>query len=135
LRFVCETDYVPELRHVTPGDLFPCFGNRNRCLIIWYHVVFGLPHRLVPMVWQNSQTLFAPLLEASAVALLEVAANPGHLGAKVGFRVSCIPGDRISSLIRISAASFQAAGSRLDRKDWVSSRPMIRALLSSFLCA
>jgi hypothetical protein len=36
-------------------------------------------------MWQNRRLLFALLFEASATTLLEVAANPKHLGAELGF--------------------------------------------------
>jgi predicted RNA-binding Zn-ribbon protein involved in translation (DUF1610 family) len=51
----------------------------------YYHLVFSVPHSLVPLMWQNKRLLFALLFEASAATLLEVAANPRHLGAGVGF--------------------------------------------------
>jgi len=51
----------------------------------YYHLVFSLPHRLVPLVWQNQKRLFALLFEASAATLQEVATDPKHLGAEIGF--------------------------------------------------
>jgi Putative transposase/Transposase zinc-binding domain len=48
------------------------------------HLVFSLPHRLMPLVWQNQKRLFALLFEASAATLREVAADPKHLGAEIG---------------------------------------------------
>jgi hypothetical protein len=51
----------------------------------YYHLVFSVPHSLVPVMWQNQRLLFALLFEASAATLLEVAANPKHLGAGLGF--------------------------------------------------
>jgi predicted Zn-ribbon and HTH transcriptional regulator len=51
----------------------------------YYHVVFSVPHTLVPLIWQNKRILFALLFEASAATLLEVAANPKYLGADIGF--------------------------------------------------
>jgi hypothetical protein len=51
----------------------------------YFHLVFTLPHPLVPLVWQNKRTLFSLLFDASAAALLEVAADPKHLGAQIGF--------------------------------------------------
>jgi hypothetical protein len=53
--------------------------------VTYYHVVFSVPHRLVPLIWQNKRALFALLFEASAATLLEVAANPKRLGAHIGF--------------------------------------------------
>jgi Putative transposase/Transposase zinc-binding domain len=52
---------------------------------IYYHLVFSVPHRLVPLIWQNQRLLFTLLFEASAATLLEIAADPRHLGAHVGF--------------------------------------------------
>jgi hypothetical protein len=51
----------------------------------YYHLVFSVPHALVPLIWQNKKTLFTLLFEASATTLLEVAADPKHLGAEIGF--------------------------------------------------
>jgi predicted Zn-ribbon and HTH transcriptional regulator len=51
----------------------------------YYHLVFSVPHALVPLIWQNKKVLFRLLFEASAETLLEVAADPKHLGAEIGF--------------------------------------------------
>ncbi len=51
----------------------------------YYHLVFSVPHALVPLMWQNQKILFALLFEATAATLLEVAADPRHLGAEIGF--------------------------------------------------
>ena len=51
----------------------------------YFHLVFSVPHTLVPLMWQNKKILFALLFEASAAALLEIAADPKHLGAEIGF--------------------------------------------------
>lgn len=51
----------------------------------YYHLVFSVPHKLVPLMWQNKKALFKLLFEASAETLLEVAAAPQHLGAEIGF--------------------------------------------------
>jgi len=51
----------------------------------YYHLVFSLPHVLVPLIWQNKKVLFTLLFEASAATLLQVAADPKHLGAQIGF--------------------------------------------------
>lgn len=51
----------------------------------YYHLVFSVPHALVPLMWQNKKVLFQLLFEASAAALLEVAADARHLGAEIGF--------------------------------------------------
>ena len=51
----------------------------------YLHVVFTLPHRLVPLVLQNKKILYDLLFRSSAETLLEVARNPRRLGAEIGF--------------------------------------------------
>ena len=51
----------------------------------YFHLVFSVPHLLVPLMWQNKKILFSLLFDASAATLLELAADPKHLGAEIGF--------------------------------------------------
>jgi putative transposase/transposase-like zinc-binding protein len=51
----------------------------------YVHVVFTLPHQLAPLAFHNKKLLYTLLFRASAATLLEVAANPKHLGAEIGF--------------------------------------------------
>jgi hypothetical protein len=51
----------------------------------YLHVVFTLPHRLAPLILQNKKVLYGLLFRTSAETLLEVARNPKHLGAEIGF--------------------------------------------------
>ena len=49
------------------------------------HVVFTLPHQLAPLVFHNKKILYSLLFRASSATLLEIAADPKHLGADIGF--------------------------------------------------
>src|SRR5215470_3076008 len=51
----------------------------------YYHVVFTLPHVLAPLALQNKALVYGLLFRAAAETLLEIAADPQHLGAKIGF--------------------------------------------------
>ena len=51
----------------------------------YFHVVLTLPHQLNPLVRQNAALLYNLLFAASAKTLLEVATDPKHLGAEIGF--------------------------------------------------
>jgi len=53
--------------------------------VTYIHVVFTLPHQLSQLALQNKQVLYDLLFRASAETLLEVAADPQHLGAHIGF--------------------------------------------------
>jgi putative transposase/transposase-like zinc-binding protein len=50
----------------------------------YFHVVFTLPHPLAPLALQNQRVVYGLLFQAAARTLVEVAANPRHLGARVG---------------------------------------------------
>ncbi len=50
----------------------------------YVHVVFTLPHGLLPLAYRNGTRLYTWLFQASAATLREVAADPRHLGAEIG---------------------------------------------------
>jgi len=84
----------------------------------YYHVVFSVPHKLVPLMWQNKKVLFQLLFEASAATLLEVAADPQHLGAEIGFlsilTLQCHP--HVHCVV-------PGGGLSCDRQRWIPSSP------------
>jgi hypothetical protein len=51
----------------------------------YVHVVFTLPHKLAPMALMNKKVIYDLLFRASAETLLQVARDPRHLGASIGF--------------------------------------------------
>jgi len=53
--------------------------------VAYFHVVFTLPHRLIPLCQRNPRLLYHLLFRASAATMLQVAADPKHLGAEIGF--------------------------------------------------
>ncbi|HMB08709.1 MAG TPA: transposase, partial [Isosphaeraceae bacterium] len=50
----------------------------------YFHVVFTLPGALGPVALANPRAVYGLLMQAAAETLLEVAADPKHLGAEVG---------------------------------------------------
>ena len=53
--------------------------------VSYVHVVFTLPHELSWLALQNKKVVYDLLFRTSAATLLEVAADPKHLGAEIGF--------------------------------------------------
>jgi hypothetical protein len=51
----------------------------------YVHVVFTLPRELAPLALQNKRLIYNLLFHASAQTLLEIARDPRHLGAEIGF--------------------------------------------------
>ena len=59
---------------------------RKELLPVRYlHVVFTLPRVLSQLALQNKEAIYSLLMRASSQTLLEVARDPRHLGAKIGF--------------------------------------------------
>jgi hypothetical protein len=50
--------------------------------ISYFHVVFTLPAEVAALALQNKRLLYGMLFEAASQTLMEVAANPRHLGAE-----------------------------------------------------
>src|SRR4051812_43395074 len=50
----------------------------------YFHVVFTLPHELSALVLGNRELLYRMLFDSAKETLLEVAADPMHLGARIG---------------------------------------------------
>ena len=50
----------------------------------YFHLVFTLPHELAPLALVNAKAVYGLLFQAARDTLLEVAANPRRLGARIG---------------------------------------------------
>jgi Putative transposase/Transposase zinc-binding domain len=50
-----------------------------------FHVVFTLPGPVADLAWHNKAVVYDLLFKAAAAALLTLAADPKHLGARIGF--------------------------------------------------
>ena len=51
----------------------------------YFHVVFTLPPQIGRLALQNAKLIYAILFRAASQTLLEIAADPKHLGATIGF--------------------------------------------------
>src|SRR5215470_15671968 len=51
----------------------------------YFHVVFTVPRLLAPLALQNQRLVYGTLFRAAAETLLQIAADPKHLGARIGF--------------------------------------------------
>jgi len=50
----------------------------------YFHVVFSLPAQIADIAYQNKAVIYGILFKASAEAMLTIAADPKHLGARIG---------------------------------------------------
>jgi hypothetical protein len=51
----------------------------------YFHVVFTLPAAIADIAYQNKAVVYGILFKAGAETLITIAANPKHLGARIGF--------------------------------------------------
>jgi hypothetical protein len=89
----------------------------------YYHVVFTLPAAIADIGYQNKAVIYDILFKASAETLTTIAADPKHLGARVG----------ITSVLHTWGSAMThhphvhmivpGGGISLDGKRWVSCQP------------
>jgi len=51
----------------------------------YFHIVFTLPAKIAAIAYQNKAVIYDLLFKASAETMLAIAADPKHLGARIGF--------------------------------------------------
>jgi len=89
----------------------------------YVHVVFTLPRELAPLALQNKRLIYSLLFRASAETLLEVARDPRHLGAEIGFfSVLHTWNQRLQFHPHIHCV-VPAGGLAPDHSLWIASRP------------
>lgn len=88
----------------------------------YVHLVFTLPRELAALALQNKRVLYNLLFDASAQTLLEVARNPRHLGAEIGFfSVLHTWNQRLQHHPHVHCV-VPAGGLASDHAHWVSAR-------------
>jgi len=80
----CRNRHCPKCQAAKQADWLNQ-QTRNLLNTGYFHIVFTLPHELSPLTLQNKRLLYGLLFRCASGALLTVAADPNHLGAKIGF--------------------------------------------------
>jgi hypothetical protein len=88
----------------------------------YVHVVFTLPRQLGPLTLQNKKVVYGLLLRSCAETLLEVARDPRHLGAEIGFFTVLHTWSQKLELHPHVHCVVPAGGLSLDHTHWVKSR-------------
>jgi hypothetical protein len=88
-----------------------------------FHVVFTLPAEVAAIAWQNKALVYDLLFRAASETMLTIAADPKHLGARIGITAvlhtwgSAMPYHPHVHMI------VPGGGIALDGTRWISSRP------------
>jgi len=89
----------------------------------YFHVVFSLPAEIRPIAYQNKEKVYGILLKTMAETLTTIAADPKHLGAKIGITaVLHTWGQNLDHHPHVHCI-VPAGGISSDAKRWVPCRP------------
>jgi hypothetical protein len=89
----------------------------------YYHVVFTLPAAIADIAYQNKAVIYNLLFKASAETLTTIAADPKHLGARIGvLSVLHTWGSALTHHPHVHMI-VPGGGISLDGEKWVSCRP------------
>ena len=89
----------------------------------YFHVVFTLPTAIADLAYQNKAVIYDLLFKASSETVLTIAADPKHLGARIG--ITAVLHTWGSTLIHHPHVHMivPGGGISLDGSRWVSCRP------------
>jgi hypothetical protein len=97
------------------GELLP---------VPYFHVVFTVPHELNPLALTNPKWFYDLLFASASQTLLEIAADPKHLGARIGVLAVLHTWSQTLELHPHLHCIVPGGGLSLDGQRWVStSRP------------
>ena len=89
----------------------------------YFHVVFTVPAEIADIAWQNKAVVYDLLFRAAADTMLTIAADPKHLGARVGSTaVLHTWGSALTHHPHVHMI-VPGGGIALDGTRWISSRP------------
>jgi hypothetical protein len=89
----------------------------------YFHVVFTLPAAIAAIAWQNKAVIYDLLFRAASQAMLAIAADPKHLGARIG--ITAVLHSWGSAMTHHPHVHMivPGGGIALDGERWVSCRP------------
>jgi Putative transposase/Transposase zinc-binding domain len=110
----CQAAARAEWMEARAEELLPCE---------YFHVVFTLPEQLSPLALQNKRIIYNLLFKAASETLLEIAADPRHLGARIGFfAVLHSWGQTLQAHPHLHCV-IPGGGLSADNSQWIACRP------------
>lgn len=79
----CRNRHCPKCQGVAARDWMAA-RMEDLLPVEYFHVVFTLPAPIADIAYQNKAAVYSLLFKASAQTLLTIAADPKHLGARIG---------------------------------------------------
>jgi putative transposase/transposase-like zinc-binding protein len=88
----------------------------------YFHVVFTVPEELNPLALSNPEWFYGLLFDSASKTLLEIAADPKHLGARIAVLAVLHTWSQTLLLHPHLHCIVPGGGLSLDRQRWVASR-------------
>jgi len=79
----CRNRHCPKCQGAAAKDWLAA-READLLRVSYFHVVFTLPAEIAPIAYQNKAVVYDLLLRTAAETLLTIAADPRHLGARIG---------------------------------------------------
>jgi hypothetical protein len=79
----CRNRHCPKCQGATAQDWLAA-READLLPVGYFHVVFTLPAKIAPIAYQNKAVVYDLLFRTAADTLLTIAADPKHLGARIG---------------------------------------------------
>lgn len=116
----CRDRHCPKCQAAARGEWLA--AREARLLPVrYFHVVFTLPRQIADIALQNKKVLYAILMRSAAETLQQIAQDPKHLGARIGFlSVLHTWGQNLLHHPHVHCV-VPGGGLSLDRKRWISS--------------
>ena len=110
----CQSSAAKRWLDARQADLLP---------VEYYHVVFTLPAPVADIAYQNKAVVYGLLFDIAAETLLRIAADPKHLGARIGATLVLHTwGSALTHHPHVHGI-VPGGGLSPDGKDWVACRP------------
>ncbi len=118
----CRNRHCPKCQGVAARDWL-----ERRAVVLlpvpYYHVVFTLPAAIADIAWHNKAVVYDLLFKASVETLMTIAADPKHLGARIGMTsVLHTWGSAMTHHPHVHII-VPGGGLSMDGKRWVACRP------------
>ena len=79
----CRNRHCPKCQGAAARDWLAA-READLLRVSYFHVVFTLPAEIAPIAYQNKAVVYDLLFRTAAETLLTIAADPKHLGARIG---------------------------------------------------
>ena len=110
----CQASAARRWLEARQADLLP---------VDYYHLVFTLPAPIRDIAWYNKSVVYGILFKAAAETLLTIAADPRHLGARIGATLVLHTWGSAMTHHPHVHGIIPGGGLSLDGERWVACRP------------